>query len=136
MSAPAATILFDGVCNLCNGFVQFVIERDTTGRFRFASLQSAAGQALLAQHGITLGPTGPETVILVEQNQVFTHSTAVLRIARQLGSAWPLLYAFILVPRFLRDATYRFVARHRYQWFGQREACMLPTPELRQRFLA
>ncbi|MCB2407682.1 thiol-disulfide oxidoreductase DCC family protein [Hymenobacter lucidus] len=136
MSAPSATILFDGVCNLCNGFVQFVIQRDTTGHFRFASLQSAAGQALLAEHNIVLGAAGPETVMLVHEKRVFTHSTAVLHIARQLGSGWQLLYAFILLPRFLRDAAYRFVARNRYRWFGQSEACMLPTPELRQRFLA
>ncbi|UOQ52644.1 thiol-disulfide oxidoreductase DCC family protein [Hymenobacter cellulosivorans] len=135
MTAPA-TILFDGVCNLCNGFVQFVIQRDAPGHFRFASLQSAAGQALLAEHGLRLGPAGPETVMLVERGRIFTHSTAVLRIARQLGGPWALLYAFIVVPKPLRDAAYRFVARHRYQWFGQREACMLPTPELRQRFLA
>ncbi|UOQ71893.1 thiol-disulfide oxidoreductase DCC family protein [Hymenobacter cellulosilyticus] len=128
MTAPTAIILFDGVCNLCNGFVQFVIQHDPQGHFRFASLQSATGQALLAEHGLTLGAAGPETVMLVEQNRIFTHSTAVLRIARQLGGAWMLLYAFIVVPKVLRDAAYRFVARHRYQWFGQREACMLPTP--------
>lgn len=136
MATSSATILFDGVCNLCNGFVQFVIRRDTAGHFRFASLQSAAGQALLAEHHLTLGPVGPETVMLVQNGRVFTHSTAVLHIARQLGGGWALLYAFVVVPRFLRDAAYRFVARHRYQWFGQSEACMLPTPELRQRFLA
>jgi predicted DCC family thiol-disulfide oxidoreductase YuxK len=135
MLAPAATILFDGVCNLCNGFVQFVIQRDKAGYFRFASLQSAAGQALLAEHGIRLGAVGPETVVLVEQNRTYTHSTAVLRIARRMGGGWPLLYVFSAVPRFVRDAAYRFVARHRYQWFGQRDACMLPTPALRQRFL-
>ncbi|TGE23135.1 thiol-disulfide oxidoreductase DCC family protein [Hymenobacter metallicola] len=135
-TTASTTILFDGVCNLCSGFVQFIIERDTAGYFRFASLQSAVGQKLLAQHGITLRETGPETVMLVENDQVYTHSTAVLRIARQLGAGWPLLYTFIIVPKVLRDAAYRFVARHRYQWFGQTEACMLPTPELRQRFLA
>ncbi|MCB2378345.1 thiol-disulfide oxidoreductase DCC family protein [Hymenobacter sp. BT635] len=135
MATPAATILFDGVCNLCNGFVQFIIRRDPAGYFRFASLQSEAGRALLAEHGLALAGTGPETVMLVEDNRVYTHSTAVLRIARHLGGAWPLLYAFRLIPAFLRDAAYRFVARNRYRWFGQQHACLLPSSELRGRFL-
>jgi predicted DCC family thiol-disulfide oxidoreductase YuxK len=135
MTTTPATILFDGVCNLCNGFVQFVVRHDQAGRFRFASLQSAGGQALLAQHGISPAATDPETVMLVENGQVYTHSTAVLRIARGLGGFWALLYAGIVLPRALRDALYRFVARHRYQWFGRQDACMLPTPELAQRFL-
>jgi len=135
MPAQPATILFDGVCNLCNGFVQFVIRHDAAGRFRFASLQSAGGQALLAAHGVALTAAGPETVMLVADGQVYTHSTAVLRIARGLGGLWQLLYAGMLLPRAWRDALYRFVARHRYQWFGRQDACMLPTPELTQRFL-
>ncbi|QIL75533.1 thiol-disulfide oxidoreductase DCC family protein [Hymenobacter sp. HDW8] len=134
MKDQPAVILFDGVCNLCNGFVQFVINHDSGGHFRFTSLQSEAGQKLLTQHGTAVTPT-PETVVLIEQGQVFTHSTAVLRILRGLGGAWQLLYVGILLPRALRDALYRFVARHRYQWFGQQESCMLPTPELAQRFL-
>ncbi|HEX8427270.1 thiol-disulfide oxidoreductase DCC family protein [Hymenobacter sp.] len=134
MPSPAAVILFDGACNLCNGFVQFVINRDPAGRFHFTSLQSEAGRELLAQHG--LPPVAePETVILIENQQVYTHSTAALRIVRQLSGLWPWLYAAIVVPRPLRDWAYRFVARHRYQWFGHRDACMLPTPALRQRFL-
>ncbi len=134
MALPGAVILFDGVCNLCNGFVQFVIERDPSAQFRFASLQSEAGQQLLSAHGAAV-PTAPETVVLVENGQVYTHSTAALRILRQLRGPWAWLYAAIVVPRPLRDAVYRFVARHRYQWFGRREACWLPTPELRTRFL-
>lgn len=129
-----AVILFDGVCNLCNGFVQLVINHDSGGRFRFTSLQSEPGQKLLAQYGKTVAST-PETVVLVEKGRVYTHSTAVLRILRGLGGAWQLLYVGMILPRALRDALYRFVARHRYQWFGQQEACMLPTPELAQRFL-
>ena len=134
MALPPAVILFDGVCNLCNGFVQFVINRDPTGRFHFTSLQSEAGRKLLATYG--LPPViEPETVILIENGQVYTHSTAALRILRQLSGLWPWLYAAIVVPRPARDWVYRFVARHRYQWFGHRDACMLPTPALRQRFL-
>jgi predicted DCC family thiol-disulfide oxidoreductase YuxK len=135
MTSQPATILFDGVCNLCNGFVQFVIRHDSSGRFRFAALQSESGQALLAAHGVTPAAEGPETVMLVADGQVYTHSTAVLHIARGLGGAWGLLYAGRVLPRAWRDALYRFVARHRYQWFGRQDACMLPTPELAQRFL-
>lgn len=130
----AATILFDGVCNLCNGFVQFVINRDPTGRFRFAALQSEAGKALLATHGIAV-PAEPESIVLVADGRVYTHSAAVLRILRGLSGGWPLLSFGRVLPRFLRDAAYRFVARNRYRWFGREETCMLPTPGLTQRFL-
>lgn len=134
MASPAAVILFDGVCNLCNGFVQFVINHDPSGHFQFASLQSEAGRALLASHGTSVEAT-PETVLLVENGTVYSHSTAALRVLRRLQAPWSWLYAAIVVPSFVRDAVYRFVARHRYQWFGHRDACMLPTPALRQRFL-
>ena len=131
------TILFDGVCNLCNGFVQFVIRHDPAGRFRFAALQSPAGQALLAAHG-SLPPAAlasPESVVLVQGGHLYSHSTAVLRIAGQLGGPWRLAAAGWLLPRPWRDALYRWVARHRYRWFGRQESCMLPTPALRNRFL-
>lgn len=134
MSSSSAVILFDGVCNLCNGFVQFVIRHDSAGQFRFTSLQSQAGQALLAAHGTAVATT-PETVVLIEAGRLYTHSNAVLRIMRSLGGFWQLAYLGVLLPQFMRDALYRYVARHRYQWFGQQDACMLPTPELAQRFL-
>ncbi|SHJ82186.1 Predicted thiol-disulfide oxidoreductase YuxK, DCC family [Hymenobacter daecheongensis DSM 21074] len=135
MPAAPATILFDGVCNLCNGFVQFIIRHDAAGRFRFAALQSAGGQALLTANGL-VAPAEPETVLLVEDGQIYTHSTAVLRIARGLGGGWRGLAAVGgLLPRRWRDALYRFVARHRYRWFGRQQACMLPTPALAGRFL-
>lgn len=134
MPTPPATILFDGVCNLCSGFVQFVIARDSGQHFRFASLQSEVGRALLAERGLNPAIT-PETVVLLEGGQAYAYSTAVLRILRRLDGGWRLLYAARVLPRFLRDAAYRFVARHRYQWFGQQQACLLPTPALRQRFL-
>ncbi len=137
MPAPA-TILFDGVCNLCNGFVQFVIRHDAAGQFRFAALQSAAGQALLAAHGHPLTPAAladPASVVLVADGRVHTHSAAVLRIAGRLGGVWRLTAAGWLLPAPWRDALYRFVARHRYRWFGRQESCLLPTPALRGRFL-
>ncbi|HWQ15765.1 MAG TPA: thiol-disulfide oxidoreductase DCC family protein [Roseiflexaceae bacterium] len=127
-------ILFDGVCNLCQRSVRFIIERDERGLFRFASLQSATGRRLLAEHGLET-PDEPESIVLIEGGQATTASTAALRIARRLRGAWPLLYALVVVPRPLRDAVYRFVARHRYRWFGRQETCMVPSPALRARFL-
>lgn len=134
MPSTDSTILFDGVCNLCNGFVQFVIQRDPTAQFHFASLQSEAGRQLLAAQGAA-APAEPETVMLIENGRVYTHSTAALRILRRLRGPWSWLYAATVVPRPLRDAVYRFVAHHRYRWFGRQEACWLPTPELKARFL-
>jgi predicted DCC family thiol-disulfide oxidoreductase YuxK len=126
-------ILFDGVCNLCNGFVQFVIARDPAGRFRFGPLQSAAAQRLIATSQI--GEHGPDSVVLVEDGRVWTRSTAALRVVRHLHRPWPIAYGFIVVPRPLRDWVYDTVARNRYRWFGRRDVCMVPTPDLRKRFL-
>ena len=126
-------ILFDGVCNLCSGFVQFVIRHDPTGRFRFAALQSEAGRAVLAAHGFDASAVAaePDSVLLEQNGTLYTHSTAVLRIAQGLGGPWRLLAAGYLLPRPWRDAAYRFVARHRYRWFGRQASCWLPTPELK-----
>jgi predicted DCC family thiol-disulfide oxidoreductase YuxK len=126
-------ILFDGVCNLCNGFVRFVIERDPDGRFQFAALQSAAAARVLAGHR-PLSPV-PDSVVLVEEGRVFTGSTAALRIVRGLRFPWPLAAALLAIPGPLRDWMYGFVARRRYLWFGKREHCMVPTPALRSRFI-
>lgn len=137
-TSASATILFDGVCNLCHGFVQFIIRHDPQGKFRFAALQSELGQALLAAHGqpTPAALASPESVILLEGGRLYSHSAAVLRIARQLGLPWRLAAAAggLLPPRW-RDALYRFVARHRYRWFGRQQSCWVPTPELRARFL-
>jgi predicted DCC family thiol-disulfide oxidoreductase YuxK len=125
-------LLFDGVCNLCNRSVQFVLKHDQEKIFRFASLQSNAGQALLQQFNLPL--TDFNSFVLVEGEQVFTKSTGALKVARQL-KGWRWLYGFIIIPRFIRDAVYGFIARNRYRWFGKQESCWLPTPELRARFL-
>jgi predicted DCC family thiol-disulfide oxidoreductase YuxK len=122
-------VLFDGVCNLCNGAVRFILARDPAGRFRFASLQSEAARRLLRDDGRA------ETIVLLEAGKTYTKSTAALRIARGLRFPWPLLYALVAVPRPLRDLVYDWVARHRYRWFGKRETCLLPTPEVRGRFV-
>ena len=134
----SATILFDGVCNLCHGFVQFIIRHDPAGQFQFAALQSEAGQALLAAHGQPLSAAAladPDSVVLVAGNRLYAHSSAVLHIAGRLGGVWRLAAVGWLLPRSWRDALYRYVARHRYRWFGRQESCLLPTPELRSRFL-
>jgi predicted DCC family thiol-disulfide oxidoreductase YuxK len=126
-------VLFDGVCNLCSGAVQFIIRRDPAGRFRFASLQSPLGEELLARFGIDRDVT--DSVILVEGDRCYQESDAALRVARGMKGAWKALAALRLIPRPLRDAVYRLVARNRYRWFGRQETCWLPTPELRGRFL-
>lgn len=135
---PAAIVLFDGVCNLCQASVNFVLDRDPRAYFRFASLQSQRGAELLLAHGLQPVAEGrdPDSIILIEDGKLYEHSTAALRIARRLSSLWPLLYyLFIWVPRPLRDLVYRFIARNRYRWFGRTEACRLPTPALKARFL-
>ncbi|HZM28733.1 MAG TPA: thiol-disulfide oxidoreductase DCC family protein [Gemmatimonadales bacterium] len=126
-------VLFDGVCNLCSGSVQFLLKRDPEGRFRFASLQSEAGRSLMAEHGLDVDALS--SVLLIEDGQVWQESSAALRIARHLPGAWKLLRVFAAVPRPLRDAAYRWIARNRYRWFGRTETCWLPTPELKARFL-
>ena len=130
----SAVILFDGVCNLCNGFVQFVVARDPQARFRFAALQSTAAGALLRDASVT-APL-PDSMVLVEDGRVYMRSTAALRVARGLRSPWPAAYLLIIVPRVIRDRVYDVIAAHRYRWFGRRESCMVPTPDLVRRFLS
>ena len=126
-------VLFDGVCNLCNGAVQFLLRRDRRRRFRFAALQSAAGRALLAEYGL---PTETlETLVVLTGGRARVRSDAALHLARRLPWPWPLLAVFTILPRPLRDALYAFVARHRYRWFGRTESCMLPSAETADRFL-
>lgn len=126
-------LLFDGVCNLCNGSVQFIIERDPDARFRFASLQSEEGQVVLSR--FENRPSDLSSVVLIQDDQLYARSEAALLVARQLGGGWSLLYAFIVVPRPIRDAVYDWIARNRYRWFGKKDACMIPSPDLQSRFL-
>ena len=126
-------ILFDGLCNLCSGSVQFVVGRDPAGRFQFAPLQSVSAQRVLQEHGVA--DVLPDSIVLVEDGRVFTRSTAALRIARRLPFPWPLVSALIAVPRPLRDMVYALGARYRYRWFGKLDCCMMPTAALRSRFL-
>lgn len=126
-------VLYDGECGLCNRSVQLILRHDQRGHFRFAALQSELGQALLERHGLPADVV--DTVVLVDGGQAFTRSAAALRIAGKMDRPWPLLRAFTIVPRPLRDVAYNFVARNRYRWFGKVDACMLPPPEVRARFL-
>lgn len=126
-------ILFDGVCNLCNSSVNFVIKRDKKDHFRFAALQEAAGRKLLKTYQIDTAAT--DSIILIENQKVYTKSTAALRIAKELKGGWPLLYGFIVLPTLLRNWVYDWVARNRYRWFGKKDSCMIPTPELQEKFL-
>lgn len=127
------TVLFDGVCNFCNASVNFVIERDKAGYFKFAPLQSEIGEELAAKHGVD--KIEIDSVIVVENDKVYTHSSAALRIARKLDGLWSLAYAFVIIPKPIRDLFYRLFAKHRYRLFGRQDACMMPTPEVRSRFL-
>jgi len=129
----ASLVLFDGVCNLCNGVVQFIIARDPHGRFQFAALQSAAARRVIEEHGAS--DRLPDAIVLVEDGRLYTRSTAALRIARRLTFPWPLTVVLLAVPRPLRDWVYALFASRRYRWFGRRETCMMATPELRARFI-
>lgn len=126
-------VLFDGVCHLCQGVVKFIIKRDDRALFHFAALQSEAGRQLFqgkAQIEDTI-----DTIVLLENNRCYTRSTAALRIARKLRFPWPLLYFFIIIPPVVRDGVYRYIAAHRYYWFGKDETCLVPTKEITDRFL-
>jgi predicted DCC family thiol-disulfide oxidoreductase YuxK len=125
-------ILFDGVCNLCNSFVQKIIAADKNNHFKFASLQSEVGQKLLADK--------PEfkdlkTIIYLEGEQLYTRSTAALKISKHLGGFWPVLQVGYILPVFIRNGIYNLIAKNRYKWFGKMDQCMIPTPELKEKFL-
>lgn len=126
-------VLFDGVCNLCNGAVQFIIKRDKKDYFHFASLQSDIGNLLLADKDLS----NIDSIIFIEKGEIYYYSTAILKIARHLSGFYALLYIFIIIPPFIRDGLYRFVARNRYKWFGKQEndQCLLPTPALEAKLL-
>ncbi|RZS93757.1 thiol-disulfide oxidoreductase DCC family protein [Aquimarina brevivitae] len=127
-------ILFDGVCNLCNGAVNFIIKRDKNSIFRYASLQSEIGQQLTSERGIDT--TQIDSIILIDPNEAYyIKSTAALQIAKQLSGFYPLLSIFLIFPKVLRDWIYDFIAKNRYKWFGKKEQCVIPTPELRSLFL-
>lgn len=132
-------IFFDGVCNLCNQAVQFIIKRDRNDYFRFTALQSEAAIRYLSAHVISQNETNPgepESILLLENGKVYERSAAALRIARKLNGLWPLCYVLIIIPPFIRDFFYKLIARNRYRVWGSMESCMVPAPELRKKFLS
>lgn len=134
MDESGPILLFDGDCNVCNGAVNFVIDHDPEGRFRFASLQSEAARELLAAHGLAELPP-LSTSVLIDRGRAYIDSDGILQAALRLGGAFKLVAPLLLVPRALRDPLYRAFAARRYRWFGKADSCRVPTPEIRARFL-
>ena len=126
-------ILFDGICNLCNSSVKTIIKHDKNDTFRFAALQSELGLALITEHAIDTSQA--DSIILIDGGKLFMKSTAALIIAKDLSGAYPILYGFMIVPRFIRNWLYDLIARNRYKWFGKKDSCMVPTPKLKKKFL-
>lgn len=127
-------VLFDGVCNLCNNSVQRIISNDENDYFRFASLQSDFAKEKLNEFGLVSEHL--KSVILIENNKIYTKSTAALRIAKKLKGAYKILYVFIIIPSFIRDFVYNYIAKNRYKWFGKQESCWIPSQELKAKFLS
>ena len=127
-------ILFDGICNFCNRSVNFIIRRNTHKDIKFAPLQSKAGVALLEHYG--LPKSGLRSFVFIEEGKVYERSGAALRVCRHLNAFWPLCYGFLIVPPFIRDAVYNWIARNRYRWFGIRTECMVPPPDTKTRFIS
>lgn len=128
----SSIVLFDGVCNFCNGAVNFIIRHDKKRRFSFAALQSETGQRLRAEYAID---DDIDSIILIEDGRAYLHSTAGLRVAKGLGGIWAASYGSIIVPAFIRDFAYRTFAKYRYRLFGKKDVCMIPTPDIRERFI-
>lgn len=126
-------LLFDGHCSLCNAAVNFVLKRDTRKKLFLASIQGPAGQTILKKY--QLPSSYLDTLVVVEQEKVYLGSTAALRVVRLLGGGWPLLYGFIVIPKGIRDRVYQWISAHRYQWFGRRNSCRIPTESERTHFL-
>lgn len=126
-------LLFDGICNLCSAAVRFVIKRDPDRKFKFASLQSATGRQWLEKMGLTEEST--DSFVLIQGDRFFLRSSAALRVLREIGGGWKFFYVFMIIPKPIRDFFYNQVARSRYRIFGRQDSCMVPTPDLQDRFL-
>lgn len=128
-----SVILFDGVCNLCNASIDFIIKRDKKDHFRVGALQDDAGKKLLSKFKVN--PEYLDSLVLIEDQQIYFRSTAALKISKNLSGAWPLFYGFIILPASIRDGIYDWIGKNRYRWFGKKNTCRLPTPEERAKFL-
>ncbi|SDH64455.1 Predicted thiol-disulfide oxidoreductase YuxK, DCC family [Pedobacter terrae] len=133
MISKNPVIFFDGVCNLCNASVQFVIEHDQKDLFKFTALQGDYAKETLPKFNADLEKLA--TILLLEDGKLYTKSSAALRVARKLNGLIPLLYTFIIVPKFMRDWVYDWIAKNRYKWWGKQESCWVPTPALKSKFL-
>ncbi len=133
MNDKEKILLFDGVCNLCNSVVQFIIKRDKNAKFKFAALQSEGGQALLKKFGLPQNDF--ESFVFIEGDKYYQKSSAALHVAKELGGLWKIFYGFIILPKFIRDFFYEIIANSRYKIFGRQDSCMIPTEELKSRFL-
>lgn len=129
----SAIVLFDGVCNFCEGSVKFIIEHDKEDYFKFAPLQSETGKKLLAEHNINKDET--DSIVLIENGKAYTYSDAALNIAVHLDKTVSWTYFFIIVPKFIRDFVYKIIAKYRYKFFGKKDQCMVPTPDIREKFI-
>ncbi|ASN04928.1 thiol-disulfide oxidoreductase DCC family protein [Virgibacillus necropolis] len=125
-------VLFDGVCNFCDWSVQFIIKRDPKGHYKFASLQSNIGKMIAREHHI---PSDIDSFILVDNRKCYYKSTAALRVCKKLKGTWKMVYFFIIIPKPIRDFFYEVLAKNRYKWFGKKDSCMIPSPEMRNRFI-
>jgi len=132
MMAQNPVIFFDGVCNLCSASVQFAIEHDKKDIFKFTALQGNYAKTILPKYNVDLNKI--DSIILVENDNLYTKSTAALKIARKLSGLWPMLYIFIVIPKSIRDWFYDIIAKNRYKWWGRQESCWVPTAELKQKF--
>jgi predicted DCC family thiol-disulfide oxidoreductase YuxK len=130
---PDSLVLFDGVCNLCSALVQFVIRHDPAAKFRFAAIQSEIGREIFQSHG--LDPADLQTFVFISDGKMYVRSDAAIEVVSRFGGAWRFFTVFRLVPRVARDWIYSVIARNRYRWFGRKDVCMIPTPEIKERFL-
>ena len=130
---PDNLILFDGVCNLCSALVQFVIRHDRRAKFRFAAIQSEIGREIFQSHG--LDPVDLQTFVFIAERRMFARSDAAIEVVSRFSGAWRILRVFRFVPRVVRDSIYSFIARNRYRWFGRNDVCMIPTAEIKERFI-
>lgn len=131
MEEQKPIIFFDGVCNLCNGAINFIIDRDKNGSFKFAPLQSSIAEKYISQSVIK----NTDSIIYWDSGKLYSKSSAALKIARNLDGFWKVFYAFIIIPKFIRDYIYDIIAKNRYKWFGKRDSCRMPSQEIKNRFL-
>jgi predicted DCC family thiol-disulfide oxidoreductase YuxK len=133
VSSKHPIILFDGMCSLCSGFIRWILKADKNDIFRFGLLQSEKARHMLRMYG--LNSSGNESIVLLEGERFAVESDAVLTIARKLGRAWKLAYVFVIVPKSIRDIVYRFISKHRYRLFGKRKICLIPSPDVLDKFI-